>query len=60
MTQQDALHALMDEAVTTWTLDSNLTAREQLQAIVDWHVEVATDPKVNGGFVLVKEDTIDE
>lgn len=45
-----------NEAVTTFTLNSELTPREQLGKIIDWHVQVATDPKVNGGYKLVKED----
>ena len=48
--------ALDDEAVTTFTLNSELTPKEQLQAVIDWHIQVATDPAVNGGYKLVKVD----
>lgn len=36
--------------------DSYETARKKLQAIIDWHVSVALDPKVNGGYELRKQD----
>lgn len=28
-------------------------AAQQLAELIDWHVRVATDPAVNGGFVLM-------
>lgn len=46
--------AVDDEAVTTFTLDSSLTPKEQLHKIIEWHVQVATDPAVNGGYKLVR------
>lgn len=53
--------AIDEEAVVTWTLDSSLSAKEQLMKIIDWHVQVTTDPTVNGGYKLVKiEDNKNE
>lgn len=46
--------AIDDEAVLTWTLSSKLSAKEQLGEIIKWHMTVATDPSVNGGYELVK------
>ena len=58
MTDLDRLIALgeaVDEAaVVSWTLNESLSAKAQLAAIIDWHVQVATDPAVNGGYELVK------
>lgn len=48
--------AIDEEAVNTWTLNDNLSPEQQLRAIIDWHIQVATDPKVNGGYKLVKID----
>lgn len=45
--------AIDEEAVTTFTLNNDLSPKEQLHAIINWHVQVATDPKVNGGYQLV-------
>ncbi|HFF6228267.1 TPA: hypothetical protein ACOEC1_000201 [Stenotrophomonas maltophilia] len=33
--------------------DSTDVAAEKLRELIDWHVSVATDPAVNGGYVLV-------
>lgn len=33
--------------------DSPDEALRKLRLLIDWHVSVALDPKVNGGFVLV-------
>jgi len=55
---REAYHALDNEAVTTWTLNSNLTQREQLHAVIQWHVDVALDPAVNGGYELIKTDSL--
>lgn len=52
--------AIDEEAVTTWTLDNSLSPMEQLQAIINWHVMVATDPAVNGGYELVKKEVRSE
>lgn len=35
------------------TDDSTDVASAKLRALIDWHVSVATDPAVNGGYVLV-------
>lgn len=34
--------------------DSYETARDKLQQLIRWHVDVATDPATNGGYVLTK------
>lgn len=34
--------------------DTYHEARKKLSDLIEWHVQVATDPCVNGGFVLVK------
>lgn len=52
--KKEAYKALDDEAVMTWTLDTKLSAQEQLYKVIDWHVAVALDPKLNGGYVLAK------
>ena len=33
--------------------DSHESAKEKLKSLIDWHVAVATDPAVNGGYQLV-------
>lgn len=33
--------------------DDEETARKKLAELIDWHIAVATDPAVNGGFKLV-------
>ena len=35
------------------TADSFASPKDALKAIIDWHVAIATDPAVNGGFMLV-------
>lgn len=35
-------------------------AAQQLAELIDWHVRVATDPAVNGGFVLVPVEPTEE
>lgn len=37
------------------TVASYSSATEALKALIDWHVQVALDPKVNGGKVLIDE-----
>ena len=32
------------------------TARQKLNALIDWHVAVACDPRVNGGLKLMPVD----
>lgn len=46
--------AIDDEAVVTFTLNKQYSPREQLAAIIEWHIQVATDPSVNGGYELRK------
>jgi hypothetical protein len=48
--------AIDNEAIITWTLNKELTPLEQLQKIIMWHIDIATNPKVNGGYKLVKVD----
>lgn len=36
--------------------DSTDVAAAKLRELIDWHVSVATDPAVNGGYVLVQVD----
>lgn len=38
-------------------LDSYETAKSKLNDLIAWHVAVATDPAVNGGYVLVPKDS---
>lgn len=37
--------------------DSYETAKKKLNDLIAWHVAVATDPAVNGGYVLVRQDS---
>lgn len=32
------------------------TAKRKIRQLIDWHVQVATDPRVNGGYKLVPEE----
>ncbi len=34
--------------------DSYEVAKNKLQSLIQWHIDVATDPCVNGGYRLVK------
>lgn len=34
--------------------DNYATAKRKLEELIAWHVAVATDPRVNGGYSLVK------
>jgi hypothetical protein len=54
--------ALDDEAVVTFTLSGQNKddPRKMLMDIINWHVAVALDPKVNGGYSLVKVDQPEE
>ena len=52
--------AVDDAAIVTWTLNDNLTPKEQLAKIIEFEIQVATDPKVNGGKVLEDEQRIAE
>lgn len=38
--------------------DGDTVAGEKLSQVIDWHVSVATDPKVNGGYHLVHKDVL--
>lgn len=38
--------------------DSFEVASQKLHELIMWHVKVATDPAVNGGFVLVPVDSV--
>jgi len=52
----------IDEALVTTHLgtaemsDSYDTAKRKLDALINWHVSVATDPRVNGGYKLSPVD----
>lgn len=52
-------HRAIDEALVTHHLgvsdpsDSYEDAKRKLGELIDWHVAVATDPRVNGGYRLV-------
>ena len=35
-------------------------ARKAISELIQWHVDVATNPKVNGGYVLVNTKTLEE
>jgi hypothetical protein len=54
------LHAV-DEAMVSAHIgvanlsDSYESAKAKLNSLIDWHIEVATDPAVNGGFSLQPE-----
>lgn len=39
--------------------DSYETAKDKLSMLIQWHIDVATDPRVNGGYVLVKDENYD-
>lgn len=36
------------------------TAKRKLDQLIQWHIAVATDPKVNGGFSLQQADKVQE
>lgn len=50
----------VDDAMITTHLgvanvqDSYEVAKNKLQSLIQWHIDVATDPCVNGGYRLVK------
>lgn len=53
------IQAIDDALVISWVgvaneEDSYDVAKEKLAALIDWHIMVATDPAVNGGYKLVK------
>jgi hypothetical protein len=50
----DVVQALENELATIQTtLGSYANPKQAIAALIDWHVQVATDPKTNGGRVLV-------
>ena len=40
--------------------DSQDEARRKLDALIDWHISVAMDPAVNGGYRLIRCMDIEE
>ena len=38
--------------------DSLPEARQKLRELIDWHIAVATDERVNGGYRLVKVEEL--
>lgn len=58
---EDAYQALQDELIQIQaTIESFATPAAALSALIDWHVAVATDPRVNGGKVLVPVEATQE
>lgn len=55
--QQDAWRDAVDHALVSLgsTAGSYPTPMAAINALIDWHVSVAIDPSVNGGFKLVPE-----
>lgn len=51
----DEYRDALDRALVTIeaTVDSYSSASDALNTLIDWHIAVATDPKVNGGWKLV-------
>lgn len=54
-TPQNKWKAAIDHELVTIgsTADSFETPAEAVAALIDWHIKVATDPAVNGGYKLV-------
>ena len=51
---EDAYQALQNELIQIQaTIESFATPAAALSALIDWHVSVATDPRVNGGMAIV-------
>lgn len=51
---EDAYQALQNELIQIQaTIESFANPAAALSALIDWHVSVATDPRVNGGMALV-------
>ena len=54
----------VDDAMVTTHLgvanvqDSYEVAKNKLQALIQWHIDVALDPCVNGGYQLVKMEEV--
>jgi len=61
--QPSGWHRAVDEEMVLTHLgvadlsDSYETAKKKLNDLIAWHVAVATDPAVNGGYVLVGQDS---
>ena len=52
---KDAIKALDRELTMIGTsLESFDSPQDALNFIIDWHVDVASNPKTNGGYMLVK------
>jgi len=51
---------VLDNALTNMgsTLDSYPTAKAALDALITWEIQVATDPRVNGGKKLVDAEAV--
>ena len=59
----EILYRVLDEALIIGpqtTLDSFETPKLALEHLIGWEVKVATDPCVNGGYVLVKNQETDK
>lgn len=55
--QMNPWQAAVDDAMVTCMLDcthEGSVPAECIKQLIDWHVAFATDPAVNGGYVLVK------
>lgn len=61
--QPSGWHRAVDEEMVLTHLgisdpsDSYETAKKKLNDLIAWHVAVATDPAVNGGYVLMRQDS---
>lgn len=56
--QRNKWEAAIDDALVVnhlGTTDSFEDAKEALGKLIQWEIQVATDPAVNGGYVLVKQ-----
>lgn len=54
------IQAIDEALVVSWVgvadaEDSYEVAKEKLAKLINWHIMVATDPSVNGGYALVKK-----
>lgn len=55
----DAHQALQNElSVMQAAIESYESPAAALKALIDWHVAVATDPRVNGGMAIVPVERI--
>lgn len=53
--RNDLWKQAIDHELVTFgsTADSYLSPKEAIEALIDWNISLATDPKVNGGHKLV-------